>query len=60
MNLDKIENGYKFTINKKEGNMNLPNRNYLLRFRNMKNPDQIIINYQNKKTVSNYYIEKND
>ena len=40
--------------------MNLPNRNYLLRFRNMKNPDQIIINYQNKKTVSNYYIEKND
>ena len=30
------------------------------RFRNMKNPDQIIINYQNKKTVSNYYIEKND
>ena len=40
--------------------MNLPNRNYLLRFRNMKNPDQIIINYQNKKTVSNYYIERND
>ena len=60
MNLDKIEDGYKFTINKKEGNMNLPNRNYLLRFRNMKNPNQIIINYQNKKTVSNYYIEKND
>ena len=45
---------------RKEGNMNLPNRNYLLRFRNMKNPNQIIINYQNKKTVSNYYIEKND
>lgn len=60
MNLDKVEYGYKFTIKRKEGNMNLPNRNYLLRFRNMKNPEKILVNYHNKEENYQYEIEKND
>ena len=60
MNLDKVDNGYTFTINKKEGNYNLPNRNYLLRFRNMKNPDKILVKKGNEVLEHNYEIEKND
>lgn len=60
MNLDLVENGYKFTINKKEGNLNVPNRTYLLRFKNMKNPDKIIINYQGQTKEYQAIIEKND
>lgn len=60
MNLDLVENGYKFTINKKEGNLNVPNRTYLLRFKNMKNPDKIIINYQGHTKEYQAIIEKND
>ena len=60
MNLDKVENGYKFTIKRKEGNYNMPNRNYLLRFRNMTSPDKVIVKYLGKEEVYNHIIEKND
>ena len=60
MNLDKVENGYKFTIVRKDGNYNIPNRNYLLRFRNMKSPEKVIVNYQNEQKEYQYEIEKND
>lgn len=60
MNLDKVENGYKFTIVRKDGNYNIPNRNYLLRFRNMKSPEKVIVNYQNEQKEHKYEIEKND
>ena len=43
MNLDKVDTGYTFSIKRKEGNLNLPNRNYLLRFRNMKSPDRVLV-----------------
>lgn len=60
-NLDKIDTGYRFTISFKCGQLfNLNTRNYLLRFRNMKSPDKVIIKYNNKEEVLNYYIEKND
>ena len=60
MNLDKTETGYKFTITKKEGYYNLPNRNYLLRFRNMKSPEKVLVNYKNSESEYTYEIEKND
>lgn len=60
MNLDKVDNGYKFTIVRKDGNYNIPNRNYLLRFRNMKSPEKVIVNYQNEQKEHKYEIEKND
>jgi len=60
MNLDKFEYGYTFTIAKKDGNYNNGNRNYLLRFRNMKSPDRVIIKYNNQEIESKYEIEKND
>ena len=60
MNLDKVETGYKFTITKKEGFFNLPNRNYLLRFRNMKSPQKVYIKYNNSNVEYPYEIEKND
>ena len=60
MNLDKTENGYKFTIMKKEGNYNLPNRNYLLRFRNMKMPENVIIKQGMIDIKANYETSKND
>ena len=59
-NLDKVENGYKFTINSKSGHMNLQNRNYLLRFRNMKSPQKVIIKYNGKELLNSYEIEKKD
>lgn len=60
MNLDKVEYGYKFTIARKEGNLNLPNRNYLLRFRNMNSPENILVKQQNTEEKYPYEIEKND
>lgn len=60
MNLDKVDNGYKFTITPKSGHMNLQNRNYLLRFRNMKSPDKVVIKYEGKELLSSYEIEKKD
>ena len=59
-NLDKVENGYKFTISPKEGHMILQNRNYLLRFRNMKSPQSVVIKYEGKELQNTYEIEKND
>ena len=60
MNLDKVQNGYTFSLKRKEGNLNLPNRNYLLRFRNMKKPDKILIKLNNEVKEKEYEIEKND
>ena len=60
MNLDKVDNGYKFTMKRKDGNFNIPNRNYLLRFRNMKSPSKVIVKYQNKEENYKHEIEKND
>ena len=60
MNLDKVDNGYKFTITPNSGHMNLQNRTYLLRFRNMKSPDKVIIKYEGKELSNSYEIEKND
>ena len=60
MNLDKVDNGYKFTIKRKEGNLNIPNRNYTLRFRNMKKPDKVLIKKNNTESEQEFIIEKND
>ncbi len=60
MNLDKVDTGYKFTIARKEGNLNLGNRNYLLRFRNMKNPNKVLIKRNNETIEHDFEIEKND
>ena len=60
MNLDKVDNGYHFVINRKEGNLNVPNRNYLLRFRNMKSPDKVLIKLHGNITEHPFEIEKND
>ena len=59
-NLDKVENGYRFTITPKSGNMNLENRNYILRFRNMKSPDKVIVKYNNQQLENSYTNEKKD
>ena len=60
MNLDKVENGYTFTIKRKEGNLGLPNRNYLLRFRNMKSPDKVLVKRNTEVSEHDFEIEKND
>ena len=60
MNLDKVDTGYTFAIKRKEGNLNIPDRNYLLRFRNMKKPDKVLIKKGNEVLEHNYEIEKND
>ena len=61
MNLDKTDTGYKFTIQRKEGNYNMPNRNYLLRFRNMLKPAKIIFKKgENIQDNYPYENEKND
>lgn len=60
MNLDKTDYGYKFTIARKEGNMPIKNRNYLLRFKNMKNPEKVLVTYNNQQFKYQYRIEKND
>lgn len=60
MNLDKVATGYTFSIKRKEGNLNLPNRNYLLRFRNMKNPDKVLIKKGSEVLEHDFGIEKND
>lgn len=60
MNLDKAENGYTFTLTPKTGHMNLQNRNYLLRFRNMKSPEKVIVKYEGKLLLNSYEVEKKD
>ena len=60
LNLDKVEHGYKFTISRKEGNYNIPNRNYLLRFRNMLKPDKVTIKNGPSEVELPFEIEKND
>ena len=60
INLDKVDDGYKLTIERKEGNMNVPNRNYLLRFRNMNKPEKVLLKRNNNITEQNFEIEKND
>ena len=57
MNLDKVDNGYKFTITPKSGHMNLQNRNYILRFRNMKSPEKVIIKYEGKELLNSLICE---
>lgn len=60
MNLDKVDNGYKFVIAKKEGNFNMPNRNYVLRFRNMKSPSKVIVKNGTNEFESEFETIKND
>ncbi|MBQ8219288.1 MAG: DUF5110 domain-containing protein [Bacilli bacterium] len=61
MNLDKKENGYKFTIVRKDGFYNMPNRNYVLKFRNMLKPEKVTININNTfKDNYPFENEKND
>ena len=59
-NLDKVEYGYKFTITPKTGQLNLENRNYVLRFRNMKSPEKVIIQYEGQQLLNSHEIEKKD
>ncbi len=59
-NLDKVETGYRFTITPKDGHLNIENRNYLLRFRNMKSPEKVIINFNNQQQEISYTVEKKD
>ena len=40
--------------------MSLQNRNYILRFRNMKSPQSVVIKYESKELQNTYAIEKND
>jgi len=60
MNLDKVENGYKFTIAPKSGRMNLENRNYILKFRNMKDPERVIVKYDGNAFENTHEVEKKD
>ena len=60
MNLDKVDEGYKFVIARKEGNLSVPNRNYLLRFRNLKSPDKVLVKINNNVQTYPFEIEKND
>ena len=60
MNLDKVENGYIFSVKRKDGNLNVPNRNYLIRFRNMKSPEKVILKRNNTSVEHPFEIEKND
>ena len=60
MNLDKVETGYKFTIARKDGNFNMPNRNYVLRFRNMKLPEKVVVRNGPSEIACTYELEKND
>ena len=59
-NLEKTENGYSFSISKKEGNYNIPNRNLKLRFRNMKEPQSISVKSNNADIKYISYTEQND
>ena len=40
--------------------MSIPNRNYLLRFRNLKSPDKVLVKMNNNIEASPFEIEKND
>ncbi len=60
MNLDKVDNGYTFTIKRKEGNLSLPNRNYTLRFRNMKSPNKVMVKIGANVNEHEFETSKND
>ena len=60
MNLDKYEHGYIFSITHKEGHMNLKNRNYVLRFRNMNNPEKIVVLCNDQEINHSYETSKKD
>ena len=60
MNLDKVENGYTFMLKRKDGNLNIPNRNYTLRFRNMKSPDRVLVKRNNQVSEVQFETIKND
>ena len=60
MNLDKTNNGYTFVMKRKEGNLNIPNRNYTLRFRNMKRPDRVYVKRNNDVVEYKFEVDKND
>lgn len=58
--MDKVDDGYSFSIEKKEGVYRLPNRNYKLRFRNMNNPMNVIVYVNGTKVDSSFEIDNND
>ena len=60
MNLDKVENGYKFTITPKSGQLPIGERNYLLKFRNMKDPEKVIVNYDGQTFENTHEVENKD
>lgn len=60
MNLDKVDNGYKFTITPKAGRMQLENRNYTLKFRNMKDPERVIVKYDGSMFENTHESENKD
>ena len=60
MTLDRVDDGYKFSITKKEGNFSMNNRNYLLRFRNMNKPDKVVFKQNTLVNDIDFQIEKND
>lgn len=60
-NLDKVDNGYKFTISPKSGQMlDIQTRNYLLKFRNMKDPEKVIVKYNGQEISVGYETLKKD
>lgn len=60
MNYEKINEGYKFIISKKEGNYDDCNKNYVLRFRNMRKPDTVIVKYNGNQYNPEYFSFNND
>lgn len=60
MNLDKVDNGYRFTMEKKEGNLSIGTRNYMLKFRNMNKPELVKVNYNGKSVNASFSVLKND
>lgn len=60
-NLDKVDNGYKFTINPKSGQiLDLQVRNYVLKFRNMKEPEKVIVKYNGQEIPVGFDTLKKD
>ena len=60
MNLDKVDDGYTFTLKRKDGNLNVPNRNYTFKFRNMKSPDKVLVKRNNTVAEVPFESIKND
>lgn len=60
MNYEKTNEGYRFIISKKEGNYDDCNKNYVLKFRNMKKPDNVIVKYNGNQYSPEYSSVNND